>query len=96
MSITYLKANRLESCLVVIICFLHAESKKAILLVRGYLERDRQVKTHNLEGIHRSRKGFSMVPWLACAWSDTHFVFLVVKFPLLPMLFGSICLTTTS
>lgn len=81
MSVTYRKASKLENCLAAIICFFHIEPEKAVQLASRYLERDKRAKPCNLEGRHRSRKGFSLVPWLASAWSDTHFFFLVVKVP---------------
>lgn len=81
MSITYLKASKREHCLAAIICFFHVESENAVQLARRYLERDRRAKPCNLEGRHGSGKSFSLVPWLASAWSDTHFFPLVVKVP---------------
>lgn len=81
MSITYLKVSKLEHCLAAVISFFLVGSENAVPLASRYLERDRCAKPRNLEGRHRSGKSFSLVPWLASAWSDTHFFPLVVKVP---------------
>lgn len=96
MSITYLKVSKLECCLAAIICFFRVGSENVVQLASRYLERDRHAKPCNLEGRHGSGKSFSLVPWLASAWSDTHFFFPCGKSPSLLVLFERICLSVKS